>query len=81
MTVTSKYHCFIPDPYLRSDTLKKLRDMSYAGVRKNLEFHHAKDSSISLKGTLDELAKRLKRLIKTRCVDMRRYRMAWSLIY
>ena len=66
MTVPDKYQAFIPDPYLRLDTLKRLKGISYTAVRKNLEYHHLKDPKISLKGTVDELAKRLKKHIRRR---------------
>jgi hypothetical protein len=66
LTVSDKYHPWIPDPYLRLETLKKLKGMSYTAVRKNLEYHHLKDPKISLKGTVDELAKRLKKHIRRR---------------
>jgi len=50
-------------------TVRKLKSMNYAGVRKNLEFHHVKDKKVSLHGTVDDMVKRLRKLLKTRCVD------------
>lgn len=65
-TMANKYQPFIPQPFVHMGTLGKLRSLPYRAVRKNLEFHRETDCSVSLAGTVDEMAARLKKLLKTR---------------
>lgn len=62
----------IPEPYITTRNMpQKLKHIPYAAARKNLEFHHLKDSTITLKGTVDDMVQRLKKFLKQRCERMR----------
>ena len=61
-----RYVNLIPDPYVPVHKVSAIDVMVFAELRRNLEFHAQADPSLSLKGSADELAKRLKKHLKRR---------------